>query len=66
MTELEERCTMISIQKQLKGEHSFCKIFIQYKIMINQKRNTKNKKNKKYFPKKKYYIRKSRARKPYL
>ena len=70
---LQEKCTNLQIQKQLKqNEMNFCKDII-YTIQNYDKNQYKKKKYKKYnlqnfkiYNKNGYFLRKSSARKPYL
>ena len=67
---LVEECTFIKIQKQLKGEYSFCsEIYTPQKYGEREKEKRKYRKpykNYKKYPRKQYYLRKSKARKPFL
>ena len=56
---------MIAIQKQLKGEQSFCRNIFTVQNYEKEQRQ-KPKYNKRYRNNKRYYLRRSNARKPHL
>lgn len=71
--QLQDICTKIQIQKQLKQGYGFCsQIYTAQHYGDKESRHKKHNKSykhkhrKHYIPKKKYYIRRSQAKKPFL